>query len=660
MSIIKILSPEEAKKVAAGEVVERPASVIKELLENSLDAGATTITVYVEKAGKQLLRVVDNGCGMEPDDAQRCFDNHATSKLTSIADLAQLDSFGFRGEALASISSVSKVTLQTRYREEKTGVSLEYADGKILSKKSVACAVGTDLQIRDLFYNTPVRKKFLKQDETEWNQIQNLVQAFCLSNISIHFKLYRDDRMILNAPAEKMLKDRVTQLWGHNFSQNLRELVSLDTPGKAGHSGRAAEKKQNFVINNKLAGLISNHNFWRYGRQQIFFFVNNRWVKNSELSKALMKGYRNVLPPARFPATFLFLTLDNDLVDINVHPRKEEVRFVKPVTIENLVQRAVTQTLEGLINKQLGAGAEPPLDTHASRALEVSGLSKFVSTPSDKFSTKEQVTLSLPASESMAYNAPAIQQELQNQQLHTVLPLVSPARHSPCPPKPWRRLVGDGWSDHVEAKSEDGLYREMRAIPQPSFKIIGQVLKTYIVAQNEEGLVLIDQHAAHERILYEKYLKNFEQKDGTRLLFPQIIKLNEHQQKIVLREKEFLLRQGIEVEKIGENEIAIKTSPPKIQDKSLQELIFEMIEFIENNENLDSEVFRKKLNEHVHSHMACKMAVKAGDELSVEMMQNILNDLQTVDNRFICIHGRPTTWSISQAELEKRFRRRGP
>jgi len=272
MSIIKILSPEEAKKVAAGEVVERPASVIKELLENSLDAGATTITVYIAKAGKQLLRVVDNGCGMEPDDAQLCFDNHATSKLSSIADLAQLDSFGFRGEALASISSVSKVALQTRYNKEKTGVSLEQVDGKILSKKTIACAVGTDLKIHDLFYNTPVRKKFLKQDETEWNQIQNLVQAFCLSNLSIHFKLYRDDRMILNAPAVSTLKDRVTQLWGHNLAQNLQPA-----------SGEIADGC-------KLLGLISNHNFWRYGRQQIFFFVNNRWVKNSELSKALMKG----------------------------------------------------------------------------------------------------------------------------------------------------------------------------------------------------------------------------------------------------------------------------------------------------------------------------------------------------------------------------------
>ena len=289
MNVIQLLPDVEAKKIAAGEVVERPASVVKELIENSLDAGATSISLYIEKSGKQLIRVVDNGCGMMPDDAAICFANHATSKVTSLDDLQRLCTFGFRGEALASISSVSKVTLETRYNkgevQEETGIKIEYVDGKVDSKQVVACSLGTDLQIKELFYNTPVRQKFLRQDETEWNQIQTLFYACCLGHLQIHFKLHRDGKMVLNAPPAQTLKDRVMQICGHNLGQNLTAMEG--TPAKNGVT---------------VSGLISKHNFWRYGRQQIFFFVNGRWVKNSELSKALMKGYRNVLPPARFPA----------------------------------------------------------------------------------------------------------------------------------------------------------------------------------------------------------------------------------------------------------------------------------------------------------------------------------------------------------------------
>lgn len=597
MSVIQILPEQEIKKIAAGEVVERPASVVKEMVENSLDAGATKIVLYIEKAGKRLIRVVDDGYGMSTDDAMLCFTNHATSKIKSLEDLNDIASFGFRGEALATISAVSKIVLQTCLASEDenavSGIKLEYVDGKIVSQDDVACPVGTDFQVRDLFYNTPVRQKFLKQDETEWNQIQNLFQAFCLSNLDKHFQLYRDDRMIFNLPPVDNLKDRVMQLWGHNMAQNLVE-----------------------VSGDGITGLISDHNFWRYGRQQIFFFVNGRWVKNGELGKALLKGYRNVLPPARFPAAFLFFTIEQSMVDINVHPRKEEVRFAKPVSVAKKLQALVTCALEGLINKQLGS-------THVT-----------FEQPVHKQVSPEQI---LPEQVSPEPAEQIMSEPLRSGQVISELP------HRP-PELVINRPLGE--------------QKTVVADAQPTFKIIGQLLGTYIVIENDDGLLLIDQHAAHERILYEKYLKNFEQKDGTRLLFPEIIKLSEQHMSIVLSQKDFLRKQGIEVELIGDLQLAIKTSPPKVQNSSLRELIFEMIEFVEENNQLEEEIFRKKLNEHMHGQLACKMAIKAGDTLSLQMMHNIVTELQEVDNRFICVHGRPTTWSVSKAELEKRFRRR--
>jgi|SaaInlLV_10m_DNA_2_1039722.scaffolds.fasta_scaffold00501_17 DNA mismatch repair protein MutL len=594
MNKIKILPQHEALKIAAGEVVERPASVVKELIENSIDAKSTKISLYIEKAGKQLIRVTDNGCGMNSADAKICFQNHATSKIRSINDLNTITSFGFRGEALASISSISQVTLITKQKEADLGIHIEYENQTLKTENECSCSEGTDIQIKNIFYNTPVRKKFLKQDETEWNQIQSLFYSFCLSSANIHFKLYRNNKLILNAPPTKTIKDRTSQIWGHNFAQNI---IPTDSDLNPIH----------------VAGFISNHHFWRYGRQQIFFFVNNRWVKNTELSKAVMKGYKNVLPPARFPAVFLFISLDSELVDINIHPRKEEVRFVNPVRIQTLLQKIVTQTLEQNITRQL-----EPVDKIQSYPSIQCTQNSDISSNENLNTSKQQPQINFPS--------------------------------------PWEDVITK--QKPVEQIQKSKPFQQANIEPKKEpIRIIGQILKTYILIESNNGLLIIDQHAAHERILYEKYLKNFEQKDGTRLLFPEIVKLNDHQINIILKEKDFFKKQGIELEQIGKSEIALKTSPPKIQSNSLKDLIFEAIEFIEENENLEEETFRKKLNEHIHSHMACKMAIKAGDELNHTMMQNVVDELMEVNNRFICVHGRPTMWTISQHELEKKFRR---
>ncbi|MCF7799383.1 DNA mismatch repair endonuclease MutL [Candidatus Babeliales bacterium] len=630
MNKIKVLPAQEALKIAAGEVVERPASVVKEIIENSIDAEATQISLFINNAGKDLIRIVDNGCGMSEADAKLCFAIHSTSKIFSLNDIENIQSFGFRGEALASISSISKVTLVTKEENDNSnlGIKLEYIDGKIHKQEEVSCPVGTEIIIKDLFYNTPVRKKFLKRDETEWNQILNIFHAFCLSNLSIHFKLYHDDKLILNAPSVQNVKERTSQIWGHNFAQNLIELTINKDPKI------------------KIYGYISTHNFWRYNRNYVFCFVNNRFIKNKELSSALIKGYLNVLPPARFPAAFLFLELENNLVDINVHPRKEEVKFVKPATVELMLQRSVTQTLENNLSKQLENSRQNNIQNktqeYANAKISTDPIFFEQNTQAKNIST--ETTEFLPN----FFTKNNFNQNNLNTNIQKVLDQKEIA------PAYLNQENLNNINKDISIYSNNSINTQA----QENFKIIGQLFKTYILIEKENNFILIDQHAAHERILYEKYLKNFEQKVGIKLLFPEIINLSDDKLEIILQEKEFFKKQGIELELFGQNQIAIKTSPPKLQGNSIKEIIFEAIAFIEENEKLDQDTFRKKFNEHVHSHLACKMAIKAGDLLTFQQMYQLIQDLQKVNNRFICVHGRPTTWSINELEIEKKFQRK--
>ena len=608
MNKIKILSTQEAQKIAAGEVVERPSSVIKEIIENSIDAESTQINIYIENAGKNLIRIVDNGFGMSIPDAKLCFYPHATSKIETLDDLEKIQSFGFRGEALSSISAVSKIILITKLKNEnELGIKLKYVEGKFVNEEKVSCSYGTDLQIKDLFYNTPVRKKFLKQDETEWNQILSVFNSFCLSSLDIHFKLYRDNKLILNLPSVENIQKRITQLWGHNFSQNLFEL-----------------KKDNEKKDLQITGFISNHNFWRYGRHQIFFFTNKRYIKNRDLSKALLKGYSGVLPIARFPAAFVFINIKNDLVDINVHPRKEEVKFAKPKTIENYLQKLVKESLEENLTIKL-----------ETKNPDFNMTEKFKSLSSENI-----ISLNKSQNESFSDFPVFTSQDFANDRSY----------------KKESNFVNQ---DNFNLQKEEKIYGNKNiSVNSSNFKIIGQFFKTYILFENEENLIIIDQHAAHERILYEKFLKNFESKEGTKLLFPELLNLSDQQIKIILNEKNFFKKQGIEIEQFGKNQIAIKTSPPKIQNQSLKELIIETIIFIEKNEKFEEEVFRKKLNEHMHTQMACKAAVKAGDNLSQMMMEQIINELQKTNNKLTCPHGRPTTWILNKYQIEKNFKRK--
>lgn len=665
MNKIHVLTPNEALKIAAGEVVERPVNIVKELLENSIDAGATAITLYLEKAGKQSMRIVDNGCGMSPDDARLCFAPHATSKITSLNDLESITTFGFRGEALASISAVSNVTLITRTPSStnQLGIRINYTAGKLLKEEPIACPEGTDLTIADLFYNTPVRKKFLKQDSTELNQITALVNACCLSNPHITFKVFHDNKLVLNAPAVTQTKDRGGQLWDYAFADNLLSLEPI-------------QPHPDYPFT--LTGYISQPGYYRYGRDLFFFFVNNRWVKNNELAKALLKGYLNVLPQGRFPAAFIFITIDVSLVDINVHPKKEEVRFARPGIVEQLLTGAVKGTLEFFTTQKISTGSAInslnldlglPSPLVLSLSKEASGSYDVTGRRGDiAFTQSHQAALHIdqpsffvisdsdPGSKQSDTNTPQITEpttieigHLQNKPFsnHTFNQISAsshPGHRSGIQDSPSSLDLQTSFSQPVPHDNLEGV-------------IIGQLFSTYILIEHKDEFIMIDQHAAHERILYEEFAKNFDYKEGTALMFPEIVHLPEHQIKRVLEEQDFFARQGIIIEQFGQSELVVKTSPPKINNQSLKELILQAAAFIEEHESLEHEAFNKLLNEHMHSHMACKAAVKAGDVLSLQEMRQLIADLAKTEKRFICVHGRPTIWTLSRVVIEKHFKR---
>ena len=338
MAKIKQLSPLEAQKIAAGEVVERPANVVKELIENALDAGATAISLYLEDGGKKLIRIVDNGCGMSPEDAHMAIKHHATSKITTVDDLEHIQTFGFRGEALSSIAAVSRLVITTKEASADTGITLEIEESSVIKESIIAANTGTDIAIHDLFYNVPARKKFLKTKETEWRTIVHLFQAMSLTHTNVSFKVFHDDRELYTVPATHSLTDRITQLFEPALSKRCLTIEN------------SADR-----MNLSVSGAITESSYLRYDRSSIFVFVNNRWVKNHKLTQALIKGYQGMLPPQRYPAGCVFITIDPVYVDINIHPRKEEVQFLHPKIVEDLIEEAVRKSLENAHAQQLGA-----------------------------------------------------------------------------------------------------------------------------------------------------------------------------------------------------------------------------------------------------------------------------------------------------------------
>lgn len=613
MSRIKQLAPSEIQKIAAGEVVERPANVVKELVENAIDAGASSVTVMIERAGKQLIRIIDDGLGMDATDARFCFQPHTTSKITCVDDLTSVNTFGFRGEALASIASVSVVNLKTKTDEAELGTHIALHQGQITYEGECAQQRGTDISIADLFFNVPARKKFLKSDDTEWRAITTFFHATCLTHISIRFKLIHDGKEIYNCPPTDSHMNRALQLWDTNCSRHLLTLSGVE--------------KNPYT----LEGVMSDHVYGKYDRSSLFMFVNTRWIKNQKLASAWIKGYVNVLPQGRYPCGALFLTVPGPEVDINIHPRKEEVQFLHSRTIEQLITQSIKTTLEAHLSGQL---ATPVV-----------------------FKSEPQQHSYRPAFEPSAYTVPSMftapmPMAMPFRQIENMSGLkVSIPHFIPEPFKPESQLT-------VLQQSTD-LNQSILPEEQTAETIIGQLNKTYILLERPDGLFVVDQHAAHERILYEKFSARFESISSVALLFPHIINMSNQDIESIEPFFDLLHENGFSVDRFGPAQLIVHATPVHAKDIDLSDLVNQMVSWVKEQSNEPMDRYKKHMNEKLHAQMACKAAVKAGDQLSKEVMQQLISDLSSCNNRLTCPHGRPTGWLISTYDIEKKFKRTG-
>ncbi len=621
MAKIKQLSSVEAQKIAAGEVVERPANVVKELVENSLDAKATAITLYIEDGGKQLIRIIDNGYGMDAEDARMSIKHHATSKIISVDDLETLATFGFRGEALSSISAVSKVSLTTKETDAQTGICLEIEAGTVVKEEVIAGNAGTDIAIVDLFYNVPARKKFLKTKETEWRAIVQLFSAFCLDYPQIHFKLYHDGKLVHNFPSATDLSMRLAQMYEKALTQHM---LSVDIK----------DDKMNLSIK----GAISTPQYHRYDRNQLFFFVNQRWVKNHKLSQALLRGYQNILQTDRFPVAFIFILLDTDAVDINIHPRKEEVQFLHPRIVESLLE----------------AGVKKRLEEHFSHTLGASPLIKSTfSIPQSPFSKPLEYT----SQEAKQLKTAAEQAQDEKAFLEILEKSFATEPFSPAT----TQLAAQ--SSASQAIAQQSIAQTTLAqlpheeVHRLQYRLLGQTLLTYILLETSEGLVLIDQHAAHERILYERLKKNFSQVPQIKLLFPEIITLSTHDITTLDPYFELFKQFGVSIEQLSPTELVVQETPVFLKNQKLDDLVKQALGWIHEAQHIEPAQLKKTMQEKLHAQLSCKAAVKAGDELSHASMHELIKDLYASENKLTCPHGRPTVWSLTKAEIEKKFKR---
>jgi len=625
---IKILSQQEAIKIAAGEVVERPVNIIKEVIENSIDAQATKITIVIHQAGKELIKIIDNGIGMTPDDAKLSVAQHATSKITTVEDLDKIVTFGFRGEALASINSVSNVAITTKTSCAQTGTKIAWSFGKLQEESLQSYPTGTTLEIANLFDNIPARKKFLKKDETEWRAIVTLFQAFCFDYHNIHFQLYNENKLHFNCPPVQELSDRAAQLFDNNLHDKIVPLKNL-------HNSLCS-----------VTGIISQPTHYRYDRNQIFIFVNNRWVKNIDLTKAIMRGYAGTLPPQKFPTAVIFIAIDQDQVDVNIHPKKEEVKFLHPKKVETVIVNSIKATFEQTVSQELTTDTQIKFPETFRRPASFSFLESKIES---NYQPQIQQVYQHKNYEPSTFIAREHTTTEKNESLEKRIELPTFAAHAfeqpvsvPTPQKSQQeeqvKIVADNDNDQ-------------------NVSIIGQYTSTYILFEKNNNLVFIDQHAAHERILYEQFKKNFKDTATIQLMFPEFIKLQAHDIITITPYLSMLKNHGITAEIFSETQLIIQTTPIHLKNNLLQETIKEILGWIHNLDETDSSRITTILNEKIHTKMACSAAIKAGEKLNHQQMQQLLKDLNATEHRFSCPHGRPTFWVLPIDQIEKQFKR---
>ena len=655
MSRIRILPEAVANKIAAGEVVERPASVVKELLENALDAGASTIRIEVEVGGKRMIRVIDDGHGMIHDDALLAFERHATSKLRSADDLLSISTLGFRGEALPTIAAVSRLLLETRDEAEAEGTRVEFAGGKLVGVKPAGLPAGTTVSVADIFYCVPARRKFLKSDTTELGHIASLVTHYALANPAKQFLLTTPTQEIINCPPAEKLADRIYQLFGR---QSMEELVEIPAASAAFRAAitepelEAEEEKSSLTV----SGFTSRPDVQRLNRNGIYIFVNRRLVRDRLILHAIHEAYRNILPPAVFPATLLFLEMPYDEVDVNVHPAKIEVRFRRSQFVHDFTRDTIRKALmgtrpiasfaaaAGAAPQTMGSGnggftggiAPPPTESGVPRAIippmEEIGLGSGVGSDGgfDLTSAPMQpVEQRIPFTSGTAFGT-----------------AVAPARISDA----------TNWAANLAAPSTDAPATLPRPEQIADLKPLGQVSASFIIAVNGEGLWIVDQHVAHERVLFEQHLeaRRAGKIEAQRMLMPLVIGLSPRQ--IVTFEKiaEELAANGFEVEPMGPKSVAIQAVPAGVIAPDAEKLLTEILDGLDRE---NAVISIETLQAKIAASTACHAAIKINMPLEQSKMEWLLDALAKTDCPMSCPHGRPVVLRYSIREIEKAFHR---
>jgi DNA mismatch repair protein MutL len=676
MGRIHVLSEQVANKIAAGEVVERPASVVKELLENALDAGATRIKITVEAGGKKLIQITDNGCGMVRDDAMLAFERHATSKIKDAEDLLSVATLGFRGEALPSIASVSRLRLETCATEVSdgpaSGTIIEINGGKMARVEEAGLPQGTSITVRDLFFNTPARKKFLKAESTELSHIASLVTHYALAHPEKHFELHSMTNAMLVAPPVAGYSERVYQVFGKETLDQLIPVAAVQPLERVGLPQpppwrREVSDEADEPVNPgemRLHGFVSKPEIQKLNRNSIYVFVNGRLIRDRLVQHGLTEAYRNIIPPTVFPVVLLFLEMPPGEVDVNVHPSKTEVRFRQSTVMHDFVRDTVRAALmkarpapQFTTEIRAHATASPGLTPGAREWESVSDLA-----PESRIAPRP---LYDPASGAgFALQAPVIPPASARFQFdggiaveaNAAIP-VARGLESRAPEKIAERgIINPAIPDDGCAPALDVNEGEPTLAALSTLRPLGQIRNSFILAVNEDGLWIVDQHVAHERVLFERILQQraAQKVESQRLLMPIVLELSPAQQPVFAEIADELQHNGFEAEPFGARSVAVKVAPAGVDAAAVEKMLHELLDQISREEQ---SLNLEKIRSRIAASIACHAAIKVNMPLEQNKMEWLLGELAKTQHPMACPHGRPVVLRYSVKEIQRAFKR---
>ena len=641
MPQIALLSQETIDKIAAGEVIERPSSVVKELVENAIDAGSSAVTVEIKEGGISFIRISDNGCGIEKEQIPLAFLRHSTSKIKSVEDLFTVTSLGFRGEALSSIAAVSQVELITKTNGDFTGSRYLIEGSKEVSLEEIGAPDGTTFIIRNLFYNTPARKKFLKSAQTEGTYIHELMQRMILSHPDVAFKFIMNNQVKLQSSGNGNIKDIIYHLYGRDITKALLPI---------------AHESELF----KVSGFIGKPMISRGNRGYELYFVNGRFIRSQILSKAIEDAFKPFLMQHQYPFTVLYFEIDSSLLDVNVHPTKMELRFSNQQELYREVQSILSAVL---VHRDIIP--EVPVDTPKKNEMEAPKIEKVMPEPFEQ-KRLEEIRKAVRKDSPYEVKYPDRQPErretwhAQSQPEHR--PPVKEQLHASGVTGTEKELAKEAYvlrEEETYGAKPEGSYEQGSFLKEEEMakqKIIGQLFDTYWLVEYNDRLFIVDQHAAHEKVMYEKLKKQFEKKEFTSQAIspPIVITLSMREAEILERFKEQFTKLGFEIEHFGGAEYSICGVPGNLYRLNTKDVLIEMLDELTDgiSERATADVILDKI-----ASMSCKAAVKGSQRLSLPEMEQLMKDLMKLDNPYNCPHGRPTIIAMSKYEIEKKFKR---